>query len=105
VKRPSVGTEEMVTGLEALWREVLPSLEVPFRSRLRSWLRIGTLSAVQYSIHRTARKCWKAGREGRPMNSGMARAYCEHVLEHEMEMQQAGAGWAGWSLSQESRAE
>lgn len=99
MKRTSVATEQMVSGLEALWLEVLPGLETPFRSRLRSWLRIGTLSAVEYSIQRASRKCWKATREGRPLNAGQARAYAENVLRNEMEPRQAGDGQAGWSVS------
>jgi hypothetical protein len=94
MKPTSVETEEMVTGLEALWREALPDFEVPYRSRLRGWLEIGPFEVVQYAIQRTARKCWKANREGRPLNAGQARAYCEHVLENEMGQQQAGDGWA-----------
>lgn len=105
MKRTSIEMEEMVNALEGLWREVLPSLEVPFRSRLRGWLEIGTLPTVEYAIRRTARKCWRAGREGRPMNSGQCRAYCQHVLEHEMEMQQAGDGWSVVKEEQEARAQ
>jgi hypothetical protein len=104
VKPIDVEMEQQVSSLESLWGEVLPDFEAPFRSRFRSWLQIGPLERVEYAINRTARKAWKAGREGRPMNSGQARSYCQHVLENEAGIQREGEGWHVVREERESRA-
>lgn len=94
-------TEQLISGLEELWRQVLPDLETPFRSRLRSWLEIGPFETIEYAIQRTCRKAWMAARQGNAMNAGQCRAYCENVLKNEVERQQAAEGQDGWSVSHE----
>jgi hypothetical protein len=94
MKPTSVETEQTISGLEGLWRQVLPDFDPPCRSRLRGWLEIGPPATVEYAIRRACRNCWKAAREGRPLNAGKARAYCENVLKNEVEQKQAADGWS-----------
>jgi hypothetical protein len=89
--------------LQALWRELFPDIaeEAPYQSRLQKWLQLGGPDLCEYALRRTARKRWKAGREGKPLNAGQARAYCEHVIKNELEgrcgrfgLKELGDGWS-----------
>jgi hypothetical protein len=88
-------TEQLVNGLEALWIEAIPEYETPYRSRLRSWLKVAPPTTVEYGIRRASRKRWKAALEGRPMSAGQTRAYCEHVILNEVAARQAAASVSG----------